>query len=736
MAGLKDFRSQHPEYNDMPDKELADSLHAKFYSDIPKNQFDKKMGVSQDTNWGRMGATTVGGVLGGIAAAPAAGLASIPTMGVGGVATEMIGVGLGAGLGGQTYDFFEEMLRDKKSDKDSPPQRKTFPEAAGTAVTDVVENALLVPAGRAIGEVASRAAPYVMPYVRPIIDAIPGVKTKAERLADALIKKATFAGEETSYAAEQQGKTALATATEAQRRAAVAKLMSEAAEREKAAAAAAAQRRAIPAPQKLEMPPDVAPLPPTRIGQVREAKAEIGKPVQIATSNEERNIIAQRAKNDTFLRQSRNAIVAENEAKGAKITATPSYQAIVKRAEPIANWERSGARKPDSSIAKTYKEFLSKISPVTVELKTAKDVAIATKNGFKVRNEGDKFYRDVDPTFENIDEARRFLGDVFSGKKASEGYGALKEKEQKELYRLLKNVEEEYVGAAQPRLQKNWREATAKLQQFKEGVGPKIIEAEPEKVAEILFKGKGAGSFDEAVAAAGNERIPRKALSDQLATDLADKDYKGAVAIYNSKYKQVLQNPKLSETKQRVEKHLRDLNDSEIQGRKAQSFVAEENVKAKTQYQTLNKQETQRVQEAKERATQAGQKAQQQGGIAREADIAAKRSEGEVTRSSVRERIHTNKVTDILGAAQKDPAAGADKAIQYLKKLADGGQISTDDYRIALKEYNQIDFKKPAEARQRVKKILGYGANVGLPLAGVGGAGYYLGTRYQDTGNR
>lgn len=678
----------------------------------------QKYGAEQKpTNFGRLAATTVGSVLGGALPYPAAPFLSAR-------------VGLGGGLGGQTYDLFEEILRDKEAQ----PQNKPFSEKTGTAATDVVENALLVPAGRAIGEVASRAAPYVMPYVRPIIEAIPGVKTKAARLADALIKKATFAGEETSYDAVQQGKNALATATQAQRRAAVAKIMSEAAEREKSAAAAAAQRRAIPAPQKLEMPPDVAPLPPTRIGQVREAKAEIGKPVQIATSNEERNIIAQRAKNDAFLRQSRNAIVAENEAKGAKITATPSYQAIVKRAEPIANWERSGVRQPDLSVAKTYKDFLSRISPKTVEL-SAKDAAIASKNGFPIRQDGDKFYRDVDPTFENIDEARRFLGDVFSGKKASEGYGALKDNEQKELYRLLRNVEEEYVGAAQPRLQKNWRDATANLETFKEGVGPKIIETESEKVAEVLFKGRGAGSFDDAVAATRSERIPRKALSDQLATDFAGKDYKGTVAIYNSKYKQVLQNPKLAETKQRVEKHLRELNDSEAQGRKAQSFVAEENVKAKTQYQTLNKQETQRVQKAKERATQAGQKAQQQGGIAREADIAAKKSEGEVTRSSVRERIHTNKVTDILGAAQKDPAAGADQAIKYLKKLADGGQISTDDYRIALKEYNQIDFKKPAEARQRVGKILKFGAIGGLSLAG-GGAGYYLGTRGQFTGNR
>lgn len=669
------------------------------------------------TNWGRLGATTVGGVLGGIAAAPAAGLASVPTMGLGGLATEAAGVGLGAGLGGQTYDFFEALLRDKEAQQ----QNKPFSEAAKTAVADVAENALFVPAGRAIGEVASRAAPYVMPYVRPIIEAIPGTKTRAARLADALIQKAKFAGEETSYGAAQQGKTALATAAEAQRRAAVAKLMSEAAEREKAAATAAAQRRAIPAPQKLEMPPDVAPLPPTKIGQVREAKAEIGKPVQIATSNEERNIIAQRAKNDAFLRQSRNAIVAENEAKGAKITATPSYQAIVKRAEPIANWERSGARKPDISVAKTYKDFLSRISPETVEL-SAKDAAIASKNGIPIRQDGDKFYRDVEPTFENIDEARRFLGEVFSGKKASEGYGALKENEQKELYRLLKNVEEEYVGAAQPRLQKNWREATAKLEQFQEGVGPKIIEAESEKVADILFKGRGAGSFDDAVAATGSERIPRKALSDQLATDFADKDYKGALAVYNSKYKQVLQNPKLAAVKQRVERHLRELNDNEIQGIKTKNLVLEENAAAKSRYQALNKQETQRVQEAKERARQAAQKSQQQSEAAREAGAVARKSEGEVTRSAARERIHTNKVSDILSAAEKDPADGADKAIQYLKKLADSGQISTNDYRIALKEYNQIDFKKPAEVRQKVKKILGHGslAGVGAGAAGVG----------------
>lgn len=48
MAGLQDFRAQHPEYNDMPDAALADALYAKFYSDIPKDKFAAQMGLTAD----------------------------------------------------------------------------------------------------------------------------------------------------------------------------------------------------------------------------------------------------------------------------------------------------------------------------------------------------------------------------------------------------------------------------------------------------------------------------------------------------------------------------------------------------------------------------------------------------------------------------------------------------------------------------------------------------------------
>ena len=45
MGKLQEFRAKYPEYNDIPDEQLAGSLHRKYYSDIPRDQFDLKMGL-------------------------------------------------------------------------------------------------------------------------------------------------------------------------------------------------------------------------------------------------------------------------------------------------------------------------------------------------------------------------------------------------------------------------------------------------------------------------------------------------------------------------------------------------------------------------------------------------------------------------------------------------------------------------------------------------------------------
>ena len=45
MPTIAEVRKQFPQYQDLDDKALADALHQKFYSDMPREEFDKKVGV-------------------------------------------------------------------------------------------------------------------------------------------------------------------------------------------------------------------------------------------------------------------------------------------------------------------------------------------------------------------------------------------------------------------------------------------------------------------------------------------------------------------------------------------------------------------------------------------------------------------------------------------------------------------------------------------------------------------
>ena len=43
---IQEVRQKYPEYQDLSDKQLADSLHQKFYSDIPINNFYNQIGLN------------------------------------------------------------------------------------------------------------------------------------------------------------------------------------------------------------------------------------------------------------------------------------------------------------------------------------------------------------------------------------------------------------------------------------------------------------------------------------------------------------------------------------------------------------------------------------------------------------------------------------------------------------------------------------------------------------------
>jgi len=55
MKNLSEIRKEYPQYNDMSDVDLADSLHSKFYSDIPKKTFYKDVGLKPKTGWKAVG---------------------------------------------------------------------------------------------------------------------------------------------------------------------------------------------------------------------------------------------------------------------------------------------------------------------------------------------------------------------------------------------------------------------------------------------------------------------------------------------------------------------------------------------------------------------------------------------------------------------------------------------------------------------------------------------------------
>lgn len=46
MPTIAEIRQKYPQYDDMPDQALADALHKKFYSDMPRQEFDAKIGMT------------------------------------------------------------------------------------------------------------------------------------------------------------------------------------------------------------------------------------------------------------------------------------------------------------------------------------------------------------------------------------------------------------------------------------------------------------------------------------------------------------------------------------------------------------------------------------------------------------------------------------------------------------------------------------------------------------------
>lgn len=59
MPTIAEVRQQYPQYSDMSDSALAGALHQKFYADMPRAEFDKKVGLDGSAEKGRPKESTV-----------------------------------------------------------------------------------------------------------------------------------------------------------------------------------------------------------------------------------------------------------------------------------------------------------------------------------------------------------------------------------------------------------------------------------------------------------------------------------------------------------------------------------------------------------------------------------------------------------------------------------------------------------------------------------------------------
>jgi hypothetical protein len=196
MATLAEFRTKYPQYNDMPDVELADSLHQKFYSDIPRPQFFQQLDIvgaqlpgSEKTISLPKAQPSIMDRLGAVLEVPA-------TMATGAVSSAAsIPYGLYKGLTGGKFGT-PEVEQIAQREAQAFQQRNTYQPRTETA-QDVLGGmarvlGALPPTLGATGSALTAFAPAATSQVRAAV--APVVASNQQRMAALLAPKSTMMG--------------------------------------------------------------------------------------------------------------------------------------------------------------------------------------------------------------------------------------------------------------------------------------------------------------------------------------------------------------------------------------------------------------------------------------------------------------------------------------------------------------------------------------------------------------
>jgi Ca2+-binding EF-hand superfamily protein len=185
MATIADIRQQYPQYADVPDVQLADALHQKFYSDMPKTDFYKSINLT--------GASLIPGSITSLPAAPERSLyekimgnvETIPAMAsaaAGGVVAPVAGlVGsltsgkFGTQQGIQAGEQTARNVQEAMTYQPRTPEAQRNVQAIGDVLGNVIGIAptnLLASAGSLAKPSVNQLAPVVAPATVPIKNAM------------------------------------------------------------------------------------------------------------------------------------------------------------------------------------------------------------------------------------------------------------------------------------------------------------------------------------------------------------------------------------------------------------------------------------------------------------------------------------------------------------------------------------------------------------------------------------
>lgn len=211
----------------------------------------------------------------------------------------------------------------------------------------------------------------------------------------------------------------------------------------------------------------------------------------------------------------RDQIVTAKESNGSFVNSLREYQDLVEflRAQLV-----DGRHSPD--VARGYKKILDSIS---VEQPTGEPLtAMLTPRPPK------------SPSFQQIDDARRQLGDAFRGKPA-EGYEALDANRAKDVYMRLRDLQVKYAGGPsgpQDKLLSDYAADIPGLEKFTSKIGKKVTAldqyregvyaTDPKDIPTAFFKSR--QSFKDLVALTGDEKVANAAALEYANRQLVGKD--------------------------------------------------------------------------------------------------------------------------------------------------------------------------------------------------------------------